>query len=232
MDLFGNSGTPLSPTELLSEFYMWLVADFKANPITKSFSTWPTQLDGYTPRNQKLRTYPYLYIGFNPPNGSQKIYRYEDFTNGVPTFKIYSEVTQNPSVVFIPQNYRGQSGNSLNDKVVLNGYPTIGWITDYFNTWLAQNSQIISLNMEQEKYNYQVDAIKQATNTMSNIVGTAMRGNADLSVLNGINFGLDMNSLDRNHEFYVKQQMAQIEKQEMLPNSGSLSPSNATLLRL
>lgn len=26
----------------------------------------PSALDGYTPRNQKLRTYPYLYLGFNP----------------------------------------------------------------------------------------------------------------------------------------------------------------------
>lgn len=28
----------------------------------------PNSLDGYVPVNQKLRTYPYMYLGFNPLN--------------------------------------------------------------------------------------------------------------------------------------------------------------------
>ena len=40
----------------------------------------------------------------------------------------------------------------------------------------------------------------------------------------------DLMRLDKNHEFYVKNQMAQIEKQAMLPDNASLSSSNSTLL--
>lgn len=143
--------------------YWWeiLPGIFKENPIIESLISTPTTLDGYTPRNQKLRTYPYLYLGFNPQNGSQKVYRYEDFENGTPSFKIMSEINPNPTVQFIPQNYRGQSGDSLSDNSSMNGYPTISYKNDVFNTWLAQNSQIVSLQMQQEAFNYEVKAIKR-----------------------------------------------------------------------
>lgn len=42
--------------------------NYKENPITKTLISTPSSIDGYTPRNQKLRQYPYLYLGFNPPN--------------------------------------------------------------------------------------------------------------------------------------------------------------------
>ena len=37
-----------------------------------------TTIDGYTPKNAKVRQYPYLYLGFNPPNGNPKVFRYEE----------------------------------------------------------------------------------------------------------------------------------------------------------
>ena len=83
-----------------------------ATPTTKTLTSTPSSLDGYTPKNNKVRQYPYMYIGFNPPNGTSKIYRYEDFTGGTPSFKLISEVNPNPSVYVIPQNYRGVSGDS------------------------------------------------------------------------------------------------------------------------
>ena len=113
--------------------------------------------------------YPYLYLGFNPQNGSQKIYRYEDFTNGTPVFKMYSEINQNPLVCFVPQNYRGQANDNTQDMATMQGYPTIGWITDVFNTWLAQNSEILSLQMRQEQFNYEVDSWKQLPSMLGNI---------------------------------------------------------------
>ena len=81
--------------------------DIKATPRPVTLVSTPATLDGYTPRNQKLRTYPFIYVGFNPTNGSSKIYRYEDFTNGTPTFNMISELNPNPTVCVIPQNYRG-----------------------------------------------------------------------------------------------------------------------------
>lgn len=49
--------------------YWWQVlTDHLETAITKTLSATPSSIDGYTPRNQKLRTYPYLYLGFNPQN--------------------------------------------------------------------------------------------------------------------------------------------------------------------
>ena len=225
--LIGFNGWTLH--DILSGVSYWLVSDFKANPVRKTLVSTPNNLDGYVPRNQKLRTYPYIYLGFNPTNGSQKIYRYENFENGTPVFNIYSEINQNPSICFIPQNYRGANGNSMSDMATMQGYPTIGWITDYFNTWLAQNSDIVSLNMQQEQFNYEVNSAKTGLEGTSKILQQAFGGNLG-ALTSGAELGMNLASQDVNHEYYIKQQLAQIEKQQMLPNQATMSGSNATLL--
>lgn len=236
-------------TEDLHVYYdLPLEQYYKQSPIIKTLLSRPNTLDGYTPRNKKLLTYPYLYLGFNPQNGSKKIYRYEDFTNGTPSFKLLSEINPNPTVQFIPQNYRGKNGDNLSDNSAMNGYPNISYKNDYYNTWLAQNSDIISLNMAQEQYNYEISAVKGGINLASNLASGALgavsqstdkKGNISNNVNSGgiigtltssAMSGLEMASLDKNHEFYIQQQMAQIEKQKLLPDTVSMSSSNATLL--
>lgn len=202
--------------------------DYNANPVIKTLVSTPTTLDGYTPRNQKLRTYPYVYLGFNPNNGSSKIYRYENFSNGTPQFKIISEVNPNPSICFIPQNYRGQTGDSLSDIATMNGYPTLSSRNDYYNSWLAQNSEIISLQMQQEQYNYEIGQYQTGLNMLSSI-GNTLAGN--VGEIGGFVGGImSIAQNDVNHDFYIKQQMAQIEKQSLLPDKANLSSSNATLI--
>lgn len=217
-------------------YYDPIQEDYQQTPVIKNLVSTPSTLDGYTPRNQKLRTYPYLYLGFNPQNGSSKIYRYEDFLNGKPSFKIISEINPNPIVQFIPQNYRGASGDSLSDNATMSGYPILSYKTDVFNVWLAQNSETISLQMQQEQFNYKLEGIKATGNLLGNIFGAGMAGyNMDASgatnaLAGTINSSLDIVKLDKDHEFYVKNVMAQIEKQKLLPDNVSLSSSNATLL--
>lgn len=217
-------------------YYDPIQENYLQTPIIKNLVSTPSTLDGYSPRNQKLRTYPYLYLGFNPQNGSSKIYRYEDFLNGTPSFKIISEINPNPIVQFIPQNYRGASGDSLSDNATMCGYPTLSYKTDVFNVWLAQNSETISLQMEQEKFNYNLEGMKATGGLLGNIFGAGMAGfNKDASGALGsltstANSALDIVKLDKDHEFYVKNVMAQIEKQKLLPDNVSLSSSNATLL--
>lgn len=200
---------------------------FLQSPIFKTLVSTPSNLDGYTPRNQKLRTYPYMYVGFNPSNGSSKIYRYEDFENGTPQFKMISEVNPNPSIYFIPQNYRGASGDSIQDISSLNGYPTLSSRNDYYNSWLAQNSGIVSLQMQQEQYNYEVGQYQTAGNMLGSMINTI---NDPTSAIGMISGAMSLATSDVNHDFYIKQQMAQIEKQSMLPDKVNMSSSNATLI--
>lgn len=225
----GYNGLTLSELIEDSSLLLWIVNDFKANPITINLNSLPNTLDGYTPRNQKLRTYPFIYLGFNPQNASEKIYRYEDFANNTPSFKAMSEVNPNPTVCFIPQNYRGKSNNNVNDIGIMNGYPQISWITDYFNNWLAQNGNILKIQMDQEKYNYTIDATKKGIDMAGNLANNTLSLDAVGAFADSANDALDLARLDKNHEFYIKNQMAQIEKQEMLPNTAHLGTS-ATLL--
>ena len=197
---------------------------------TKQLVSTPSSLDGYTPRNQKLRTYPYLYVGFNPPNASSKIFRYEDFSGGTPEFDIISEVNPNPTVIFIPKNYRGMTGDSLQDICSMNGYPTLSSKSDYFNSWLAQNGEIINLQMQQEQFNYEIGQVQNVVGGVGSLVGNVASRNIGGAISDVINTPLNMYSQSQNHDFYVKQQMAQIEKQKLLPDSVNLSSSNATLL--
>ena len=162
--------------------------------------------------------------------GSSKIYRYEDFANGTPTFKLFSEINQNPTVAFIPQNYRGASGDSLSDVAYLNGYPTVSYKNDVFNTWLAQNSEIINLNATHEENLYNINQGANAVGSIANTVGNLLSlniGGAFSSASNGITNAI---TNAENHDFYIKNQMAQIERQKMLPDNASLSSTNATLL--
>ena len=213
-------------------YYYYEVMDYNYNQssVTKTLTSTPQSLDGYNPRNAKLRTYPYMYIGFNPSNGSSKVYRYEDFVNGTPSFKLYSEINQNPTVAFIPQNYRGSSGDSLSDISYLNGYPTISYKNDVFNTWLAQNSEILSLQAEHQENVYNLNQGSNIVNSIASTFGNLLSlnvGGAFSSATNGVTNYL---SNQENHDFYIKNQMAQIERQKMLPDTASLSSTNATLL--
>lgn len=201
--------------------------NFMQNPIFKELVSRPSSLDGYTPRNQKLRTYPYMYLGFNPSNGSSKIYRYEDFSNGTPNFKLISEVNPNPSIYFIPQNYRGQNGDSMQDIASLNGYPTLSSRNDYYNSWLAQNSGIISLQMQQEQYNTEVGLYQNGINMATSMVNAINNPGSAMGIIEG---SVNLATSVRNYDYYIKQQMAQIEKQAMLPDKVNMSSSNATLI--
>lgn len=221
MDLHTNS---------LGEYYALPMTDsFKTQPITKTLLSTPSKLDGYSPRNQKLRTYPYCYLGYNPTNGSSKIYRYEDFDNGTPAFNMISEINPNPTVNFIPLNYRGLSENTQ-DAVALNGYPTISHKTDVYNTWLAQNSEIISLNMQQEQKIYDIDTAQRNIGSSASVAGQALSFNFGGAISTASNTPFEQARNDINHEYFIKNQLAQIEKQKLLPDTASLSSSNATML--
>lgn len=210
--------------------------NYTQSAVTKTLTSTPSSLDGYTPRNQKLRTYPYLYVGFNPANGTNKVFRYEDFANGTPTFNLISEINPNPSVYFIPQNYRGQTGDSLSDVISLNGYPNISYKNDVFNSWLAQNSGFLQINQERENLNYSQNKFQSGLNLISGItgmVGNIAGGNASgtinsMTSLGGTAIGAISN--EANHELNIREQMATIEAQKLVPDNVTMSGSNATLL--
>ena len=120
--------------------------------------------------------------------GTQKIFRYEDLNDGYVNgtydatkkskFYLISEINPNPTAYLIPYDYKhsvdylGTTGLAIAESCAISGYPTISYITDYFNTWLAQNSGIINVQMRQEEYNYEHNV---AIDTAKNITGAVSR---------------------------------------------------------
>lgn len=211
----------------------WVNQIFNSTGKELTLSGVGATLNGYTPRNQKLKTYPFTYLGFNPSNGGSKVFRYEDFS-GNPGFSIRSEVNPSPSVLFIPKDYKGSTGTNVAETCSLSGYPTIGYHTEYFNSWIARNQNLINLDIQERNYNDTVATYKKGLDLAGDIAKTtfgAMSGDGGGVGLTGIaKDGLDLVSIGVNNEFYIQKQMAQIEAQKLLPNKGVIGSGNATLL--
>lgn len=108
-------------------------------------------IDGYTPKNKKLLTYPYNYLYVTNNGGNDTIYKYEDFTNNNPTFNIDGIITTGCSVKLYPLNYKKADTSVWKTKcynygMVGNKYPTCSWKSDSYTNWLTQNSVNIAIS--------------------------------------------------------------------------------------
>lgn len=110
----------------------------------------PTDIDGYTPKNNKLFTYPYCYMLMTNNSGGSAIYKYELFNN--PTdpdhcaFYLYGSITPGFSIYISPRYYNGVDINSL-EGLTLGKYPICAWTTDVYTNWLTQNSVNIGISV-------------------------------------------------------------------------------------
>lgn len=118
--------------------------DYIFHPVSKSTSLYmevdrPATVNGYTPRNNKLLTYPYSMLYVTNNLGESAVYRYERF--GDPTacnFRIAGTVTGDNAVRLYPLNYNGEQHNAENG-LTLGNFPTCAWNQDAYKLWLAQN---------------------------------------------------------------------------------------------
>lgn len=138
----------------------------------------PTSLDTYNPRNNKLFTYPYLFLCVDTLNDA-KNYRYE-YSNlfqsgGLPTDKridieMSLSVTPTPELVCAPKGYNASAaydGNTsaydmpnMTEAVVLTGYPQCAFAVDSYKAWLAQHAS--------------ATAISAASSVISGVAGAVM----------------------------------------------------------
>ena len=134
----------------------------------------------------------------------------------------------------IPQNYRGVTGDSLNDSATLNGYPQIASKVDVYNSWVAENSGIINVQASQAAGNLQFDTAAGTASLIGSIGSTtagAMSGTGPSGGLGDVaTSALNMYKNQYNYDYYIKMIQAQNERQQMLPDKVSLGGSNATLI--
>lgn len=98
-------------------------------------------LDGYTPKNNKMYTYPYNFYNIDNAGGKSLPLRFEFFKNGQIDLLANCTITQPVEAVLRPRNYKG-SGNRANnsESISLTNFPMCSWNMDAYQAWVAQNS--------------------------------------------------------------------------------------------
>lgn len=103
----------------------------------------PTALDGYTPRNNKLFTYPYTILtAFTP--GIEKVYKFEQFVNSDPSFDAFVPLLPNAVGFLAPIGY--QDGD-LNNSIPISGYPIGATNVNAYGNWIAQNGLGVGISI-------------------------------------------------------------------------------------
>lgn len=107
-----------------------------------------------------------------------------------------------------------------------------------FNSWLAQNKDIINLNMEHLRETTSITQGKNLLNLASTLPNLFKSNNYEANLANNIASSISTatdtainyyaNNVD--YEYQTKLQTAEIEKQAMLPNEAHFGSNNTTLL--
>lgn len=105
-----------------------------------------TSFSDYTPKNNKCFVYPYNYLFVSNNQGSNNIYKYEDFNTEKCVFENQFSIAIGGSGRIVPKNYKGMATND-DEALALGKYPTCAWSSDAFTNWLTQNSVNMAVSL-------------------------------------------------------------------------------------
>lgn len=111
-------------------------------------------LNTYTPRNNKLLTYPFRYLLVSNNAGTSIPFKYEqfyEFSGGVktllpPKFIIEGCLTPGCSIRMTPLSYNGVPRND-DAGINMGKFPILNWTSDVYTNWLTQNGVNIALQV-------------------------------------------------------------------------------------
>ena len=105
-----------------------------------------TTFSDYTPKNNKCFVYPYNYLFVSNNQGSNNIYKYEDFNTENCVFENQFSIAIGGSGRIVPKNYKGMATND-DEALALGKYPTCAWSSDAFTNWLTQNGVNMAVSL-------------------------------------------------------------------------------------
>lgn len=105
------------------------------DPIKKPYNN----IDGYTPNNKKLFTYPYNYLYVTNLEGVSANYRYEDFSGTDCVFSLTGDISPAPTFLLTPKNYKNQDIN-FNEAIHMKNFPQCSYNIDSFMAWVSQSA--------------------------------------------------------------------------------------------
>lgn len=110
---------------------------FGTSDITSPVIPMPTNLNGYTPINNKLLSYPYIALVLSNNDGKSNVLRYEYFT-GARTFECWYSATPGCPGFVYPNNYKG--ADNLLEGISTAPVPVIPYATDSYKAWLNNSA--------------------------------------------------------------------------------------------
>lgn len=127
------------------------------NIIEMDLARKPSTINGYTPKNNKLFSYPFLQMIVSNNNGSAVDYRYEWFSTDDRILRLLGTTTAEAKVRGVPLNYgEGSVSNKYDSSYAIDTapYPSVSYSNDAYAVWLAQNRNTIENNFDINKRNY------------------------------------------------------------------------------
>lgn len=108
----------------------------------------PGEDTSWQPKNNKLKTYPYVYLVASNNNGVSNVYKYEDFNDNYCTFTVKGVPTPGGSFKLVPTD----SYLAGEDEGIMAGkFPTLNWSEDGYTNWLTQNGVNLSYGIQSKK---------------------------------------------------------------------------------
>ena len=159
------------------------------------------KLDGYSPKNKKLYTYPYNYFHVDNASKSSLCLRYEFFKDLQPFLRTASTITQPVKCVLYPSQYKGVGLEQpyaefttplLTESIELSDFPLCSWNVDTYKAWVAQNSIPLALN--------------SAASIGSTAISAAFSTNPAASLINGT-LGVAANALSQAYSASIAADM-------------------------
>lgn len=116
----------------------------KTDNIHATSVTMPSTMGSYTPKNNKLLTYPYCYLGGTTKDGDTAMYRWEYFTSigstGIAVFKSYGLPVAGGHIICFPHTYNGVVDN-MDCKMTMDNFPKVPLVFDAYQAWAANGGK-------------------------------------------------------------------------------------------
>ena len=151
-------------------------------------------LNGYTPKNNKLLCYPYNYLLADVKNGGASTYRWEFFANQtnengerVVEFCAHGVLTPGCSIIINPLQYKGVPDNHL-EGMTMGKFPQCNWATDQYTNWLASTSHTRDMQYFHARVNQVVgmgeSIIDALAGSPANVIGNQLGSIQKIEMLN------------------------------------------------
>ena len=144
-------------------------------------------INGYTPKNNKVKCFPYNYLLVSNNIGQNAILHYEKFSDASnATFTVKGVLNPGCSINLTPTNYNGNTSSDI-DAIQLGKFPICNYQNDMYTNWLTQNSvNVLGATITSDDMNIASSAIGGVASTATGIATGNYLG-AGISAVNGTN---------------------------------------------